>query len=64
MAGNPEMIAGYTRLMDMMDFGGFKAVSKAAIHALKNEKDFPAYVCGEYRRRRDFLIDEFKRPAG
>lgn len=61
MAGNPEMIAGYTRLMDMMDFGGFKAVSKAAIHALKNEKDFPAYVCGEYRRRRDFLIDEFKK---
>ncbi len=59
MAGNAEMIAAYTRLMDMMDFGGFGAVGKAAIHALKNEKQFPSQVCQEYRRRRDYLIDAF-----
>lgn len=61
MVGNREMIAVYRKLIDMMDFGGFPAVQKAAMTALNCAKDFPETVCREYQRRRDDLIEKFKK---
>ncbi|MEY8380253.1 aminotransferase class I/II-fold pyridoxal phosphate-dependent enzyme [Ileibacterium valens] len=61
MVGNADMIAAYRKLLDMIDFGGFAPVAKAAVYALENEKEFPKTVCQEYKRRRDVLIEEFEK---
>lgn len=61
MVGNSEMIRAYRKLLDTIDFGGFPAVAKAAITALRDCGDFPPTVCREYRRRRDHLIECFSK---
>lgn len=61
MVGNADMIAAYRKLLDMIDFGGFAPVAKAAVYAPENEKEFPKTVCQEYKRRRDVLIEEFEK---
>lgn len=59
MVGNKDMIDVYKKLINTIDFGVFPAVQKAAIAALEQCPDFPKTVCKEYKRRRDYLIDQF-----
>ena len=59
MVGHPEALAIYRKLMNTIDFGVFFAVQDTAIYALENAADFVAQVRDEYRRRRDYLIEQF-----
>lgn len=59
MVGNPQMLAVYKKLINTIDFGVFPAVQKAAITALDTCDDFCVQVRDEYRRRRDYLIQQF-----
>lgn len=58
LCGNAELVQAYRKLLDMTDFCVFPAIQQAGICALKEGKPFTEQVRGEYRRRRDFLLEE------
>jgi LL-diaminopimelate aminotransferase len=61
MVGNHEVIDAYKKLINMIDFQAFSAVQKAGITALKEGDGFVKEVRQEYKRRRDYLIDQFEK---
>ena len=61
LVGNAELVQAYRKLLDMTDFCVFPAIQQAGICALKEGKPFTEQVRNEYRRRRDYLIDEMKK---
>lgn len=61
LVGNKDMIDVYKKMIGMIDFGPFPAVQKAGIKALREGDGFVKDVRKEYKRRRDYLIDAFKK---
>jgi LL-diaminopimelate aminotransferase len=61
MVGNHEIIDAYKKLINMIDFQAFAAVQKAGITALKEGDEFVKEVRQEYKRRRDYLINQFEK---
>jgi alanine-synthesizing transaminase len=53
--GNPEVLAGLTRLKSYLDYGTFQPIQIAAIVAMNEAADYPRHVCELYRVRRDAL---------
>ncbi len=59
LVGNADLVAPYSKLMNTIDFQSFGPVHAGAIAALTKSGDFVASVREEYKRRADFLIDQF-----
>ena len=59
LVGNADLVAPYSKLMNTIDFQSFGPVHAGAIAALTKSGDFVASVRNEYKRRADFLIDQF-----
>jgi alanine-synthesizing transaminase len=56
-AGNREMIAALARIKSYLDYGMPQAIQIGGIVALRGPQDIVDENCGEYRVRRDTLID-------
>jgi alanine-synthesizing transaminase len=56
-AGNREMIQALTRIKSYLDYGIPQPIQIGAIVALRGPQDCVAEAAGEYRERRDVLID-------
>lgn len=55
--GNSKAIASLTRVKSYMDYGVFQPVQIAAITALNDCDQIADEIAGEYRRRRDVLVE-------
>jgi len=61
LVGNPEVVAGLTRLKSWLDYGTFQPIQIAAISALTEASDTPNEVAEVYRGRRDALCEGLAR---
>lgn len=61
VVGNPEMVAALGQLKSYLDYGTFQPIQIASIIALNEGDDFPPYVSGIYKGRRDALVDGLNR---
>ncbi|MEY8309945.1 aminotransferase class I/II-fold pyridoxal phosphate-dependent enzyme [Erysipelotrichaceae bacterium 51-3] len=61
LVGNADLVAPYSKLMNTIDFQSFGPVHAGAIAALTRSGDFVRQVREEYKRRAEFLIDQFAR---
>ncbi|HEV2756668.1 MAG TPA: aminotransferase class I/II-fold pyridoxal phosphate-dependent enzyme [Actinomycetota bacterium] len=59
--GNPEMIAGLTKLKSYLDYGVFQPIQIAGIIALNECEEVPKQIREIYRARRDALCDGLDR---
>ena len=59
--GNPEMIAGLTKLKSYLDYGVFQPLQIAGIIALNECEEVPKQIREIYRARRDALCDGLDR---
>ncbi len=62
-AGSEEMIAALARVKSYLDYGTFQPIQIAAIIALDGPQDCVAEIVGEYRERRDALVDGLGAPG-
>lgn len=69
--GNPDLIAGISKVKENTDSGVFNAIQYAGIAALKNEAGFVDKMLDIYARRRELVLKtlkkigiEFKPPRG
>jgi alanine-synthesizing transaminase len=61
--GNREMIHALTRIKSYLDYGIPQAIQIGAIVALRGPQDCVAEAAGEYKARRDALIDGLAQPG-
>jgi alanine-synthesizing transaminase len=57
VVGNAEMVAALQQLKSYLDYGTFQPIQIAAIIALNEHDEYVGEVVGEYKLRRDVLID-------
>jgi alanine-synthesizing transaminase len=57
VVGNAAVVAALGRLKSYLDYGTFQPVQIASIVALREAHEHVAWVCEEYRQRRDALRD-------
>ncbi len=57
VVGNAEMVAALQQLKSYLDYGTFQPIQIAAIIALNEHDEYIGEVVGEYKLRRDALID-------
>jgi alanine-synthesizing transaminase len=62
-AGSAEMIAALARVKSYLDYGTFQPIQIAAIIALDGPQECVAEIVGEYRERRDALVDGLGAPG-
>jgi len=55
--GNPDIVAGLSRVKENLDSGVFEAVQVAGVYAMENYKETPALA--EYDKRMNTLVDAF-----
>lgn len=60
LVGQKDAVASYSKLMNTIDFQSFAPIHHGALAALRNSGDFTQQVCQEYKRRSEFLIDQFQ----
>lgn len=61
MVGNKQVIDIYKKMINMTDFQAFGAIQKAGIQALAQADHFVPALRKEYKRRRDFFIEEMEK---
>jgi alanine-synthesizing transaminase len=59
--GNARLIEALARVKSYLDYGAFTPVQAAAVAALNGPQDIVEYNRNLYRKRRDVLVDSFKR---
>ncbi len=59
--GNPDLIAGISKVKENTDSGIFNAIQYAGIAALKNEAGFVDKMLGIYARRRALVLQTLKK---
>ncbi len=59
--GNPEMVAGLTRIKSYLDYGVFQPIQIAATVALKGDQSCVSEIVSTYQSRRDILVDGLNR---
>lgn len=59
--GNPDLIAGISKVKENTDSGVFNAIQYAGIAALKNEGGFVDKMLGIYARRRELVLKTLKK---
>ncbi|MBN1473899.1 MAG: LL-diaminopimelate aminotransferase [Syntrophaceae bacterium] len=59
--GNPDLIAGISKVKENTDSGVFNAIQYAGIAALKNESGFADKMLGIYARRRELVLKTLKK---
>jgi LL-diaminopimelate aminotransferase len=60
-SGNPELIAGISKVKENTDSGIFNAVQFAGIHALKSETANIEHMLGIYKERRELVLGTLKK---
>jgi len=61
MVGNPELIGALQKYKSWIDYGMFTPIQVAATVALKEYQHLPKEIAKTYERRRDVLIESFKK---
>lgn len=61
VVGNQEMVAALQQIKSYLDYGTFQPIQIASIIALNENDAYIEEVVGEYRRRRDTLVDGLAR---
>jgi aspartate/methionine/tyrosine aminotransferase len=56
VVGNAQILRSLEKTKSYIDFGIFRAVQEAAIHALTGPQDFVRDLVATYRRRRDLFV--------
>src|SRR5438045_2413287 len=59
--GNPRLIEALARVKSYLDYGAFTPVQAAAVAALNGPQDIVEQNRALYRKRRDVLVESFKR---
>ncbi len=59
--GNPRLIEALARVKSYLDYGAFTPVQAAAVAALNGPQDIIAANRALYRKRRDVLVESFRR---
>src|SRR3954467_3384867 len=59
--GNLELIAALTRVKSYLDYGAFTPVQAAAVAALNGPQDIVEQNRALYKKRRDVLVESFRR---
>ena len=60
-SGNPELIAGISKVKENTDSGIFNAVQFAGIHALRSETSNIEHMLGIYKGRRELVLGTLKK---
>ncbi|MBI4454546.1 MAG: aminotransferase class I/II-fold pyridoxal phosphate-dependent enzyme [Acidobacteria bacterium] len=59
--GNAEVITALSRVKSYLDYGIFQPIQIAAIIALNECENYVEQIAGQYRKRRDVLVESFGR---